>query len=175
MALRRPLTSGCSSVFRFQGGRHGSVRGIVPETKKPEPLIAQGLLAFFGTFRNGKWRDSTPHQTTIESTQSKRRVLLRTSENSIEKPAGLQTCNQVFKSCWSAGAGMKLVCDRTWVQFAGPEPNPRPHGGSDGGFGGCVIFGRGIGKPPNGQGAALFNQSVDLLNHWIASKAVSGV
>ncbi|RFC34206.1 MAG: hypothetical protein DID91_2727702338 [Candidatus Nitrotoga sp. MKT] len=48
-------------------------------------------------------------------------------------------------------------------------------GGSDRGFGGCVIFGGGISKPPNRQGAALFNQCIDLLNHWIASKTVSGV
>ena len=46
---------------------------------------------------------------------------------------------------------------------------------SDRGFGGCVIFGSGIGKPPNRQGTALLNQSIDLLNHGIASKAVSGV
>jgi hypothetical protein len=35
------------------------------------------------------WWGSTPHQTTIESTQSKRCGLLRTIANSIEKPAGL--------------------------------------------------------------------------------------
>ena len=56
-----------------------------------------------------------------------------------------------------------------------PESNPRPHGRSDGGFSGCVIFSCGIGKPPNRQGTALLNQSIDLLNHGIASKTVSGV
>ena len=57
----------------------------------------------------------------------------------------------------------------------------RLHDGSDGGcvIVGCVIVGGvivggGIGKPPNRQGAALFNQGVDLLNHGIASKAVAG-
>ena len=35
------------------------------------------------------WWDGIPHQTTIESTQSKRCGLLRTIANSIEKPAGL--------------------------------------------------------------------------------------
>ncbi len=34
------------------------------------------------------WWDGTPHQTTIESTQSKRCRLLRTIANRIEKPAG---------------------------------------------------------------------------------------
>ncbi len=34
------------------------------------------------------WWDDTPHQTTIESTESKRCGLLRTSANTIEKPAG---------------------------------------------------------------------------------------
>jgi hypothetical protein len=34
------------------------------------------------------WWDGTPHQTTIESTESKRCGLLRTSANRIEKPAG---------------------------------------------------------------------------------------
>jgi hypothetical protein len=56
-----------------------------------------------------------------------------------------------------------------------PESNPRPHGGSNGGLGGCVIFGGGVGEPANRQGAALFNQGIDLLHHGIASKTVSGV
>lgn len=34
------------------------------------------------------WWDGTPYQTTIESTESKRCGLLRTSANSIEKPVG---------------------------------------------------------------------------------------
>ena len=34
------------------------------------------------------WWDGTPHQTTIESTESKRCGLLRTSANRSEKPAG---------------------------------------------------------------------------------------
>ena len=55
-----------------------------------------------------------------------------------------------------------------------PESNPRPHGGSNGGLGGRVIVGGGVGEPPNRQGAALFNQGIDLLNHSIASKTVSG-
>ncbi len=55
------------------------------------------------------------------------------------------------------------------------ESTPRPHGGSNRGFGGCVIFGGGVGEPPNRQGAALFNQGIDLLNHGVASKTLSGV
>ena len=61
------------------------------------------------------------------------------------------------------------------VQFPNPESNPRPHGGSNGGLGSCVIVGGGVGEPPNRQGAALFNQGIDLLNHSIASKTVSEV
>ena len=61
------------------------------------------------------------------------------------------------------------------VQFPSPESNPCPQGGSDRGFGGCVILGGGIGEPPNRQGAALFNQGIDLRNHCIAAKTVSGV
>lgn len=45
----------------------------------------------------------------------------------------------------------------------------------NGGLGGCVIVGGGVGEPPNRQGAALFNQGIDLLNHSIASKTVSGI
>ena len=30
-------------------------------------------------------------------------------------------------------------------------------------------------EPPNRQGAALFNQCIDLLNHWFAAKIVSGL
>lgn len=37
------------------------------------------------------------------------------------------------------------------------------------------FFGCGIGKPPNRQGTALLNQGIDLLNHGIAIKVVSGV
>ena len=58
---------------------------------------------------------------------------------------------------------------------ANPESNPRPHGGSNGGLGSCVIVGSGVGEPANRQGTALLNQSIDLLNHGIASKTVSGV
>lgn len=71
--------------------------------------------------------------------------------------------------------GIKLVCDLMSIQFPNPESNPRPHGGSDRGFGGCVIFGGGIGEPPNRQGAALFNQSIDLFNHGILGKALPRV
>lgn len=63
------------------------------------------------------------------------------------------------------------VCNRTPAQFPNPESNPRPHGGSDRGFGGRVIFGGGIGEPPDRQGAALFNQGIDSLNHDIPDKA----
>ncbi len=35
------------------------------------------------------WWDGTPHQTTIESTESKRCGLLRTSANRVERPAGM--------------------------------------------------------------------------------------
>ena len=61
------------------------------------------------------------------------------------------------------------------IQFQFAELNPRPHGGSDRGFGGCVIFCGGIGEPPNRQGAALVNQGIDLLNHSIVSKTVPRV
>ena len=56
-----------------------------------------------------------------------------------------------------------------------PESNPCPHGSSNGGLGGCVIVGGGVGEPPNRQGTALLNQGIDLLNHDIASKTLSGV
>ena len=61
------------------------------------------------------------------------------------------------------------------VQFPNPESNPRPHGGSNGGLGGRVIVGGGVGEPPNRQGTALLNQGIDLLNHDIASETLSGV
>ncbi|MEY3200656.1 MAG: hypothetical protein RIR70_206 [Pseudomonadota bacterium] len=51
------------------------------------------------------------------------------------------------------------------IGFLFAESNPHPQSGSD----------RGIGKPPNRQGAALFNQGIDSLNHGIASKTVPGV
>lgn len=35
--------------------------------------------------------------------------------------------------------------------------------------------GCGVGEPPNRQGTALLNQGIDLLNHDIASKTLSGV
>jgi len=35
----------------------------------------------------------------------------------------------------------------------------------------CHGFGGGIGQPANRQGAALFNQGVDALNHGIPGKA----
>ena len=57
------------------------------------------------------------------------------------------------------------------MMFPNPESNPRPHGGSNGGLGGRVIVGGGVGEPPNRQGAALFNQGIDLLNHGIPNKA----
>ena len=40
---------------------------------------------------------------------------------------------------------------------------------------GCVFVGGGVGEPSNRQGTALFNQGIDLLNHGVASKTVSGV
>ena len=43
------------------------------------------------------------------------------------------------------------------------------------GLGGCVIVGGGVGEPPNRQCTALLNQGIDLLNHDIASKTLSGV
>ncbi len=61
------------------------------------------------------------------------------------------------------------------MMFPSPESNPRPHGGSTGGLGRCVIVGGGVGEPRNRQGTALRNQGVDLLNHDIASKTLSGV
>jgi hypothetical protein len=59
--------------------------------------------------------------------------------------------------------------------FLNPESNPCPHGSSNGGPGGCVIVGGGVGEPPNRQCTALLNQGIDLLNHDIASKTLSGV
>jgi len=56
-----------------------------------------------------------------------------------------------------------------------PESNPCLHGSSNGGLGGCVIVGGGVGEPPNRQCTALLNQGIDLLNHDIASKTLSGV
>lgn len=70
------------------------------------------------------------------------------------------------------------ICRRLRLHGAGAiitESNPRPHGGSDRGFGDHVIFGVGIGEPSNRQGAALFNQGIDLLDHGIAAKTVSEV
>ena len=55
------------------------------------------------------------------------------------------------------GLPIKPVCDWVPVQFPNPKSNPRPHGGSDRGFGGSVIIGGGVGESPNRQGAALFN------------------
>lgn len=48
-------------------------------------------------------------------------------------------------------------------------------GGSECWFSGYLVFGCEIGKPPNRQGAAFFNQGIDLLNQRIASETVSGV
>ena len=59
--------------------------------------------------------------------------------------------------------------------FPIPESNPRPYGGLNRGFDGYVVFSGRIGEPLNRQGAALFNQGFDLLNHGIASKTVSWV
>ena len=75
----------------------------------------------------------------------------------------------------SPETGIKLVCDGMSVQFPNPESNPCPHGSSNGGLGGCVIDGGGVGEPPNRQCTALLNQGIDLLNHDIASKTLSGV
>lgn len=61
------------------------------------------------------------------------------------------------------------------VQFPNTESNPRPHGRSNGGLGACVTVGGGVGESPNRQGAALFNQGIDLLNHGIAAKTECGV
>jgi hypothetical protein len=48
----------------------------------------EGSCGKIRTPAGSRW-DDTPHQTNIESTQSKRCGLLRTNANSIEKPAGL--------------------------------------------------------------------------------------
>ena len=56
-------------------------------------------------------------------------------------------------------------------QFPNPQSNPRPAGGSCRGFGGCVIFVRRVGQPPNRQGAALFDQGDDPFNQRISGKA----
>ena len=75
----------------------------------------------------------------------------------------------------SPETGIKLVCDGMSVQFPNSESNPCPDGSSNGGLGGCVIVGGGVGEPPNRQCTALLNQGIDLLNHDIASKTLSGV
>jgi hypothetical protein len=90
--------------------------------KSPVSLRRQGFFIW--------WWGGTPHQATIEGTQSKHCGLLRTSANSIEKPARLLTFKQVFQPCWSPETGSKLVGDWMSVQFPNPESNPRPHGGS---------------------------------------------
>ena len=72
-------------------------------------------------------------------------------------------------------AHQSIASDRTSVRFPFAELNPRRYGDSDRWF--CVhfIFGGRVGEPPNRQGAALFNQSVDSLNHGIPGKALSRI
>jgi hypothetical protein len=53
-------------------------KSSLPDKKNAPGLVAGGACW---------WRGGTPHQTTIESTESKRFGLLRTSANRIEKPA----------------------------------------------------------------------------------------
>lgn len=74
-----------------------------------------------------------------------------------------------------AGSGRQTRLHSSAVQFPSTESNPRPHNGSDRGFSGRVIVGCRIGEPSNRQGTALFNQGIDLLNHGVASKTLSGV
>ena len=68
-----------------------------------------------------------------------------------------------------------LVCFPQPVQFPNQESNPCPSSRSRGWLGSILTVGSRAGEPPNRQGAALFNQGNDSLNHRIASKAVSRV
>src|SRR4030067_1758545 len=75
------------------------------------------------------WWSSTPHQTIIESTESKRCGLLRTGANSIEKSAGTpfgRDDEGGFRLDWSPEGPFSLVCFPGPVQFPNAEPNPRP-------------------------------------------------
>ena len=54
----------------------------------PHPLRSNTKATARVAFVFDWWWDGTPHQTTIESTESKRCGLLRTRANQIEKPAG---------------------------------------------------------------------------------------
>ena len=53
------------------------------------------------------------------------------------------------------------------------ESNPRPSSGSGMSLSGRLTFGSGVGDPPNRQGAALFDQGNDSIDHAIAGKLVS--
>ncbi len=82
MRKRRVIPAGCLQKWRAlksaRTQRNPRKRAVVGE-KKPTKR---------SWFFNDWWWDGTPHQTTIESTESKRCGLLRTIANSIENPAG---------------------------------------------------------------------------------------
>ena len=135
-------------------------------TKKPEfcglyghPRISPDVWLVVG------WR---PAPNSTNSGIQGRRWLLR-------KLAKWRPCSAVIAPVRCCIRWLPRDQDRPPVRFPVAESNPRPHDGSDRGFDGCVIFGGGVGESPNRQGAALFNQGIDLLNHGIASKTVSGV
>ena len=76
-----------------EGPETGAVRGtalkrLPPETAPTLALRAEKNPTDKGWVFKYWWWGSTPHQTTIESTQSKRCGLLRTRANRIEKAAG---------------------------------------------------------------------------------------
>ena len=76
-----------------EGPETGAVRGtalkrLPPETAPTLALRAEKNPTDKGWVFKYWWWDGTPHQTTIESTESKRCGLLRTSANRSEKPAG---------------------------------------------------------------------------------------
>lgn len=76
------------------------------------------------------WWDGTPHQTTIESTESKRCGLLRTLANRIEKPAGTPFGRGLSSKFFALIGARK--CRSTSSAFRGQfnsavwESNPRP-------------------------------------------------
>ena len=80
-----------------------------------------------------------------------------------------------FSAMLVAGNGHQTRLRRDVGSIPKPESNPCPHGSSNGRLGGCVIVGGGDGEPLNRQCTALLNQGIDLLNHDIASKTLSGV
>ena len=83
-----------------------------------------------GWFLGKWWWGGTRHQTTIESTESKRCGLLRTGANSIEKPAataiGRGRSSRFFALIGGRNGCSTSSAFRRPVQFPKRESNPRP-------------------------------------------------